>query len=227
MDTTDQLELLPLKERIETGVEAAYEQHGYSTDGGIDRVALEDKVFALVSVAVVEKRADRAKLAVTRRSLMSSAFGQIPGPEAWAEQDDPEQAAGIYSTLDGILWRLVSDDENGKIQSRLNGEAGLILCRTKATPDKADAVYVTRDIQCLLADWSAPQKVRIEKQAKRMAKNLAMAVERQPAHAKRLNQELLGAMKTALGTSQAILAPALEAAKIDTAGEDDEPDVDA
>lgn len=218
--------ILPLKERIDDGVTDAYLQHGYVTEGEIDRRAVEDRVYALVSAAVVDKRADRGKLAVTRRSLMSSAFGQVPGPEAWAEHDEPDLISGVYNALDGHLWRLVSADANGKIQSRLNGDTGLILCRTKATPDKTDAVYVTGDIQCLLADFSGPQKATLAKAASRMATNLAMAVERQPEHAKRFNQELVSGMKAALGTGRAILMPALEAAATTPDGEIEDPDGD-
>lgn len=222
MDANEQLELTPLKERIDEGVDIAYATHGYVRDDEPDKRAVEDKVYDLVSAAVVEKRADRGKIAVTRNKLMSSTFGQVPGPEAWAEQDDPELAAGIYNALDGHLWRLVSAEWNGKIQARLNGDSGLILCRTTATPDKAAAVYVTADLQCLLADFTAPQKSRLTREANRMATNLVMAVERQPEHAKRFNQELVSGMKSALGTGRAILTPALEAA----AGGDVEDDSD-
>lgn len=212
MSTDEQMELAPLSERIEQAVELAWAQHGYARDGELDKQAVEDKVYGLVAVAVVEKRADRGRVALTRRQLMSSTFGQVPGPEAWAEEEDPEVAAGVYSRLAGHLWRLVSADVDGKVQGRLNGDLGLILCHTKATPDKTEAVYVTQDLQCLLADFSGPQKAAIQKAADKMAKNFVMVVGRQPGYAKRFNQELSGAIKAALGTSQAILTPAIEAA---------------
>jgi hypothetical protein len=214
MDANEQqFEIVPLAERVEEGITAAYTQHGYVIGDELDKQAVEDRVYALAAAAVVEKRADRGKTAITRRGLMSATFRQVPGPEAWAEQEDPELAAGIYSRLAGHLWRLVSSEADGKIQQRLNGDLGLTLCHTKATPDKTEAVYVTKDLQCLLADFTAPQKTRIQKEADRFAKNLAMVVSRQPEYAKRLGQELTGGMKAALGTSQAILAPAIESAK--------------
>ena len=224
MDANEQLQLDPLEERVSQGVEAAYAEHGYVNGDELDKQAVEDKVYELVAAAIVDKRADRGKTALTRRALMSSTFGQVPGPESWAEQDDPDVAAGVYGKLAGHLWRLVSPDADGKIQQRLNGDVGLILCHTKATPDKTEAVYVTEDLQCLLADFTTPQKTRIEKAANRFAKNLAMAVDRQPEHAKRFNLELSGGIKAALGTSQAILMPALEAAK--AGGDSEDSDVD-
>jgi hypothetical protein len=222
VDTNEQQNPIPsLRERISDGVDAAYAQHSYVLEGEPSKLAVEDKVYGLVSAAVVNKRADRGTIAITRRSLMSSTFGQVPGPEAWAEQDDPELAAGIYSALDGQVWRLVSAEFNGKIQRRLNGDTGLILCRTKATPNEVEAVYVTTDLQCLLADFSGPQKNRITKEADRMAANLGMAVLRQPEYAKRLNQELISGMKTALESAKVVLMPALESAKVTAGGENE------
>lgn len=224
-DLHEQMELLPtLKERVDQEVEAVYERHGYLVD---DRRPLElvaDKIYDLVSNAVVEKRADRGKLAVSRRQLMTVAFPQVPGPDAWAEQEEPDLAEGVYDRLDGILWRLVNADAKGTIQARLNGDTGLILCRTKATPDKTDAVYVTRDLQCLLADFTSPQKERISKEAVRFSNNLAMATERLPEYAGQFKRELTSGMKVALGTANAILAPALEAAATELGNGDDSDD---
>jgi hypothetical protein len=57
-----------------------------------------------------------------------------------------------------------------------------------------------------------------------MAKNLAMVAGRQPDYAKRLGQELAAGMKAALGTSQAILTPAIEAATSASAAGDTDGD---
>ena len=100
--------LLSLKERVDDEVDAVYERHGYVVDGEPSRGIVEDKVYDLVSAAVVEKRAERGKVAVTSRSLMATVFPQVAGPEAWAEQEDPELAEGVYGRLDGHLWRLVN-----------------------------------------------------------------------------------------------------------------------
>jgi hypothetical protein len=219
----EQLELRTLTERVTDEIDAVYGRHGYLIEGEPNRRAVEDKVYDLVATAVVDKRADRGKLAVSRRNLVKAAFPQVPGPEAWAEADDPELAEGVYKRLDSYIWRLVDDNAGGKIQSRLNSDIGLILCRTKATPDKADAVYVTSDLQCLLQDFTKPQKERISKEALRFATNLAMAVDRRPEHAAQFKRELNSAMKAALGTGNAILVPAIEAATADT---DDDVDDD-
>jgi len=219
-DQHDQ-ELLSLKERVDEAVDAVYERHGYLVDGEPNRGLVEDKIYDLVSNAVVEQRADRGRLAVSRRQLMAVAFPQVPGPDAWAEQEEPDLAEAVYARLDGYVWRLVNPDASGKIQARLKSDGGRILCRTKATPDKNDAVYVTSDLQCLLADFTSPQKDRITREATRFATNLVMAVDRLPEHAGRFKRELTSGMKTALGSGSAILIPAIEAAATDLDEDDD------
>jgi hypothetical protein len=221
-DQNDQLDVLSLEEQVTREVDLAFVRHGYVLgDGQPDKHAVEDKVYSLVSAAVVEKRPDRGKVAITKRRLMSSVFGQVPGPEAWIEQEDAELARDVYKRLDGQLWRLVTPDAAGKIQKRLNSDIGLILCKTKATPDEVEAVYVTKDLNCLLADFSTPQRDKLKKEADRFATNLAMAIERLPVHASRFKNELNGGMKTALGSASAILQPALEAAAADRSEGDD------
>lgn len=215
-----------LKERIDTAVAIAYGQHGYVIDGYPDQGAVADMVYELVSQAVVTKRAERANAAVTRRRLMSVVFSKVAGPEAWAEQEDPEVAEGLYKRLDGQLWRMVTPDSTGQIQTRLNGDNGLILCRTKDTAEKVPAVYVTRDLQCLVTDYSGPHKAALKKEGDRFAMNMAMAIDRVPEHAKRFKRELTSGLKTALDSGVAIVTPSLEAAVGDTEDEADEAHVD-
>lgn len=214
-EQNQQLEL-PLKERIDTAVALAYGQQGYMKDARPDQGPLGDVIFDLVVKAVVAKSAERGAKAITRTALLATAFPQVPGPEAWDEQDDPELAEGVYKRLDSIVWRLVNPDHTGQLQERLNGEYGLVLCRTTATPGKQPGVYVTRDLQCLVMDFAGPHKAKLKKEADHFAANLVMATERLPEHAKRLKRELTNGMKTALEGSVAILQPAIEAA---TAGD--------
>lgn len=215
-DQQDQQLQLPLKERVDTGVALAYGQQGYVQDGQPDQGLLSDVIYGLVTTAVVEKTAERGTKAITRTALVEKTFPNVPGAEAWDEQDDPELAEGIYKRLDGTVWRMVNDDVSGSIQERLNGDQGLILCRTQATPGKQWAVYVTRDLGCLLLDFSGPHKAKLKKAADRYAANLVMATDRLPQHAKKFQRELTTGMRTALDGSVAILKPAIEAA---TAGE--------
>jgi len=159
-------------------------------------------------------------VAITKSGLMQAAFPKVAGPDAWDEQPDPLLAAGVYSRLMGTVWRLVNDDATGQIQQRLNGDHGLILCRTNKTPSGEWGVYVTSNISCVIMDFSGPHKAKLKKQTDNFAANLAMATSRMPEHAKKFKQELASGVRTALGSGVAILQPALEAATAEDDGED-------
>jgi hypothetical protein len=217
-----------LAERIASGVQATYVEHGYvDEDGEITKRVIEDKVFELVLGAVVEKRGDRGKIAITRRNLVATVFPRLPGPDEFDDQDEPALAGSIYSRIDTAVWKLVNVNHSDPIQSRLNSETGLVLCRTLSTPDKVWAVYSTRDLNCILTDFAQPQKDKIVKDAERLATNLAMTVERVPEHSKRFLRELNDGIKIALAKSTAILGPVVEATEAEKAeaahdGDDDE-----
>jgi hypothetical protein len=229
-DQNDQQEQDPtevpptLKEQIDTAVAVAFGEQGYLVEGEPSNKPLADVLERLVLGAEVEKTADRGDKAITKSALVKAAFPNVAGPDAWDEQPAPDVAAGLYSRLTGTVWRLVNDDVTGNIQQRLNGDHGLILCRTDKTPSGEQGVYVTRNIGCVIADFSGPHKAKLKKQADNFAANLAMATGRMPEHAKKFKSELSSGVKTALGSGVAILQPALEAATAedDDAGDDDE-----
>lgn len=227
MEPNQQEPLFTLEERIEQEIEAAFIRHGFTVDGGpeigvlVDPAAFENKVYDLVSAAVVDKRANRGKVALTRRAMMSSVFPDVAGPEGWAEHEEPDIATGVYKRLDDRIWRLTSPDATGKIQRRLNSDIGLTLCRTKAVPANVWAVYVTADLACVLADYTGPQMEAMTKQTKKFASNLVMVVNRMPEHSKRFKRELLTGSKDALTAGAAILDPAIEAAEFDLSEDGD------
>lgn len=218
----EQMELLPtLKEQIDTAVAVAFGEQGYIVEGEPSNAPLADVLYRLVLEAEVEKTADRGAKAITRSALVKAAFPKVPGPDLWDEQPDPDLASGVYTRLTGTIWRLVNDDATGQIQQRLNGDHGLILCRTNKTPSSEWGVYVTRNIGCVIMDFSGPHKAKLKKQTDNFAANLAMATSRMPEHAKKFKQELASGVKTALGSGTAILQPALEAATAEDDSEDD------
>ena len=131
MDAKEQLVMTPLNERVDDGVEVPPNGSTATSRATSNRQAVEDKEYELVVAHGRRERADRGRIAKMRRSLVRRRCTQVPGPEAWAEQDDPEEAAGIYSKLAGHLWRLVSPEADGRVQARLNGDVGLVLDHTK------------------------------------------------------------------------------------------------
>lgn len=213
---------VPLKDRVDTAMAIAYGTHGYAKeDGEPDLDAIADRVYDPVSKAVAHKRTERESVMVTRRQLMALVWPKVVGQSAWADQEDPQVAEGVYNRLDGQIWRMITADSTGLIQTRLNdGGSGNILCRAKTAPRGEDGVYVTRDLACLLDDFSGPQRAAIKKASDRLATNLAMAIDRVPQHARPLHRELTKGLKTALESGLAIAAPALEAANAEA-----EPDI--
>ena len=198
---------------VTVGVSSHYAAQGYiDAAGNTDDAPVADLVFEKVKAAVVTRLADRGKTAITRRQMMAELFPNVAGPEGWDDQDDPAVAADVYKAIDGTLWRMVTDSESGLIQGRLNSELGLILCRTTATPDKIAAVYVTRDPQCIVADYSTVTKKEITAAVAKHARKMALAMDRLPEHARKWQRELTSGVKTALDTGTAITRPALEAA---------------
>jgi hypothetical protein len=208
-----------LSERVAALEADAYAAHGYvNTDGEYDERKLLDKLEARILRAEAATRKDRVKVAVTRAATMVEMFPNVPGIGKFEEQPDPEAAAALYAKLDGKLWRALHPNKEGAIQQRLNGRNSLVLCRTQATPEGTWGVYVTRDWNCLLADYTGPAKTEIKKAVEKMGRNIEMVGERLPEYQKKLKRELLTGVKLALDAGVAPIE-----ALITTAAEE-EPD---
>ena len=101
-----------------------------------------------------------------------------------------------------------------EVQSRLNGNWSPL-------PDAGDplgewAVYVTKDLSCLLEDFTGPSKDAVKKMVDSFARNLVMATDRLPEFGPKFEKELNSAATKALESSQVILTPALGAAAAET-----------
>lgn len=214
-------EEVPFDERLDAAVVESFGQQKYMLDGQLDYVALGDVLFDKVVPAEAKKRSERAKVCVTRRDLMNTAFPKVVGPEGWADEDDEVLAEELYKRLDSTCWRMMHIAPSAPIQARLNSEHGLVLCRTTVNPHRTQAVYVTRALDCLLEDAIRPQQKRQQAAAVRDAAFAVMLIERIPEHGKRFDRELIGGLRTALKSAQAISAGALDAHD-----DDDEDDVD-
>jgi len=198
-------EEIPVKERAEALRLAALASHGYlAPDGEVLDSKIEDVIFDCAVKAVVSKTAERKTITVRRTALTRTVVPNMPGPGEYDEVDDPEAAALAWDLIHTDVWRMCDVNPNGRIQSRLNGEHALVLCRTKATGEKGvEGIYVTRDWACLKADFVAPDQRRVELAINRQAANAEMVAERLPEHGKKVRRELTGATKTALSTGVA------------------------
>jgi hypothetical protein len=220
----DQLSL-DREEQISIGVRLAYVTHGYVDDGQEplkDKVA--DALFGPVSQAVAEKKADREKVLVTRRRLVQLAFPDTPGPEMWGDQDDPDIAEAVWDKLWEATWDVCSASPKGLIQSRLNGDLGLVLVRLQPTRRGDDwGVYVTRDYKSLHDDVILPTKKKQEARARSDAAVAMMMMERIPEHAKKFQRELVSGLQTSANVAKELTKSALtsiEDGRNDDAGDD-------
>jgi len=206
------VEVDDLKERIDALEHIAYTVHGYVDDKGEhDHAKVVDMLLVKVLEAECHVRKERKKVAVKRAAMMEHTFPQVPDRGEFDEQDDPEATEGLYNRLDTRLLRFLDANHSGAVQLRLNGEHALILCRTNATDDGSLGFYVTRDWQCLVADFTGPDKNTIEKAILRMGMNVKMAGERAPEHQKKLKRELTISVRDALAAGVAPITALIEA----------------
>jgi len=213
-------------ELVEAAVASAHGRYGYIDETGVyDSTPLADKLLPFVAGAVATKTSERATVCIRRRGLVAHAYPDVPGPEAWAEQEDPLLAEAVYLRVDGCCWRLTSINPNGKLQQRLNGEHAVVLVRTKVNPDQTPAVYVTRDRGCLVEDIIKPQNATQMKRANNEAALMEMLIQRIPEHGPRFHRDLKGGLTRATNSALAITEAAVEA--LDGVDDDDQSVEDA
>jgi len=229
---SDQEQDLPDEEQEDLSVEerakplrlAALASHGYLDSDGITVLdgKIEDKLFEIVSKAECNRTADRKTKAITRTQLTRGIVPNMPGPGDYTETDDPEAAALAWSQINTSIWRMLDMNDGGRVQTRLNGEHAVLLCRTTATSEKGvEGVYVTTDWDCIAADFVRPDQKKIVRAIDQMAANGRMATERLPEHGKKLRRELQSETKRALDSGVSLISRQIEAAS-ETNGDEDE-----
>lgn len=203
-------------EVIDEAVAAVHAHHGYAKPSGeIDNAARINAVFQIVNKAVVSDPDDRAKHAVTRVDLVAQVFPHLAGPEEWADQSDPELAERVYNKIRNAVWGDVKPDRTGKVQQMVgaaNGHPAMVLCQTALTKHQIPAVYITRDLKCILLDNTAKMKATVKKAAEKFSNNLALYMERVPESAEAFEKDYKKGMRTALNSGQGIVTLALEEA---------------
>ena len=199
---------------VNEAVRTLYEQHGYiKPDGEIDSQARIHAVFQIVNTAIVTSPKERISKAITRADLISQVFPSLAGPENWADQSDPELAEKAYVKIRSAVWGDVKPDRTGKVQmmvGQANGHPAMVLCQTFIGNDRIPAVYITRDLQCIIKDNSSRLKADTKKMAEKHAANSAMWMERMPDQAEKFDADYKSGMKAALQAGQSIVTLALE-----------------
>lgn len=206
----------------------AYETDGYiGDDGEFLEGKAEDTLYNAVIKAQVHKTSERKATTITRTNLTKMLVPSMAGPGEYQEAEDPEAAALAWTQVNSFVWRKMDTNASGPIQTRLNGETGLLLCRTTVTSEKGvEGVYVTDDWACIFADFISPDQKKIEAAIVKMAANGAMGATRFPEFAKKFRRELSTTTKTALDAGISKITLIIEAHKDDggVAAADDEGD---
>lgn len=218
----------PLNERIAEGMKFVRNAHGYTDTetGEFHLLAFIEKLLAYVAENTqAGSLKERALVVKTRTVLMAEMYPEYPTyAECESDDTDPDLAIGIYKSLDREMWTLLRATPTGEIQTRLNGEHGLILCRTKATPTKEWGVYVTRDWKCIDADYLPPLKKGVAEAEGRLTASVKMAIDRIPEHTKLLRGQMLGALRDSLNRGKEEIDLYIEAGQVEDEQDDNSDD---
>lgn len=208
---------------VEAGVEAAYRTQGYvDDDGEVSKEKLAEVLAGPIAQAAADSPSGREQVSITREQLMEIGFSEVPGRNAWAEQEDPELAQEVYDRLDTDVWRICDPGPSGQVQIRLNGENAVVLVRRNATrKGRAADVYVTRNRECLMADVLVPQSKAQARRAVQSARLAALLMERVPEHARSFNKELSRGLTSATRQAKDITAATMAAIASGDDGDDD------
>jgi len=206
-----ELKAPPTREEINAAVHLVFVQHGYiDASGERDLDAMREAIWDNVSDAEVERKAERGEKAVLCDDVVTTTFAQLPNVE---EAEDRELAEAVQKEITATVLKALDSAPSGAIQRMLKERMpGYLLCRTKIGKQAKLAVYVTKDLGCILEDYAGPPRKRVRSAAATYADHLALATDRLPQHADKFDREYKRGLKLALDAGASTLAPSLTAA---------------
>jgi len=208
MEPEAQLPLETLAQRVSREAKLAYGRANMLDEyGDRNTPLLASKIYDRIAKAVVESPGERAKVGIGKEAFMTELFPQLPGKTEWVDQADPELAEKTYNAIGADVSRALASD--GPVQARLNGNLGMLLCRTRRHPN---VYYVTRNLKCITEDYAEPSARRATAALESHAVLMALAIERLPEHAKKFERAYDAAGKLALQSGRAKIQNALDAA---------------
>ena len=212
------------KALVNSRVHDAYVEADYikpDSDGEKDRNAVGNACLDNLQRAVCHHKDEREDNAITHGDLVAKVFPDLPGPTAWASEEQMHVAEAAYNRISGNIGTLCKMDASGLVQKKVSF-TGMVLCHTHVTNDLVLAYYITDDLGCLEEDFDSAHKSKVIKVAKSYGKNIAMAASRLPQHAGELNKGYRRAMRQALQSGNVEITPALEAATHETTSDSDD-----
>ena len=204
------------------GVNPAYAAEGLTDeDGGRDTTKLREALYEVLKEHKVLSWADRTDHAITKGNLIAQVFPNLPGPDAFGDQEDPDLARAIWAKIRTDVWSQLATGAKGSVQQLVgrNMGNGYVLVRCQLTPDNSDAVYITDDRTCIERDYLAIDNKRLARMIASLSDNRAMLITRQPDNAKRYASGFDKQMKALGNTAHDKLMLAIEAAVFDETGD--------
>ena len=210
----EQLSLLSMEERVDREFLITFGHHGLVTkEGRVDLLAIADLIYPTIEKAIVNVPGDRAGIGITPTHLMEEFFADVPGPDEWAEYDDDEEVEfrkAVYTKVKKEVFRVLSVQPDGPVQSRLDLNGGLVLCRTPKRHGREEMAYVTRNHKCIDEDNNTPAMQKAKAAQARADALAAMAAERVPEHARYFDRRLSASRKEIDDASKNTMRAALE-----------------
>jgi hypothetical protein len=225
-DQPDQPERVYLKDLIAAGVDARLQEAGYIDEDGeraFDALAerLADRVYPGARATKAGEQ-EKSTKAISKGDIIAFALPNLPGPSRWKDEPDPELAEGVYTWIENKIWQqLLKVDASGPVQ-QLIGDKGVLLCKTKIGTNKVASVYCTDVLPLLKEDFNAPLAEKVNRANLTMSMNMNMAIARLPQHYRAFEKAYKDANHAALEAGSQMMLPALEAAKEQQRGTDDE-----
>lgn len=216
------------KAMVDQGIHKAYEREGYlKEDGTLDQQKVREHLYATVAKAKVLSKKDRTEQAITRGALIAEAFPNLPGPDAWNEEDNPTLAMEVYNKIAReYVWAPTKPAADGLVQRMvgMNMGNGYVLCRTKVGKNQVPAVYVTDDLGCIQQDYASPDNKALAAKVTSVTKNREMLLIRQPQNGKKFLREYDATLKAAIEAAHNQLELTLESVTNLNGDDEDEED---
>jgi hypothetical protein len=201
----------PTREDITAGVYTLFLQHNYvDAAGERDLDAMREVIYDQTAGALVARKTERGEKAILCEDVVAATFPGLPEVE---DAEDRELAEAILKEITATVLKALDPSPTGAIQKLLKDRMpGHLLCRTKIGKQAKLAVYVTKDLGCILEDFAGPPRKRVQSAAVAYANHLALATDRQPQLADKFDREFKRGIDLALTAGTSALAPSLTAA---------------
>lgn len=200
---------------LSAAVDAAFAaQDHLLEDGTRDAVKVREIIVETLRTRKVLNKKERAAKAVTRGAMVEAVFPGLPGPDSFADTNEPDMAQAVWSEVDKYLWSMTNASYSSAVQ-HLVGQVmgnGYVLCRTKVGRDATWASYITDDVTCIREDFIAPINISLDRATTRALHGHELLIQRRPDIAAQVAAGLNKKLKSLQTITATNLQLALEAA---------------